>query len=90
MKRAFAAVSVDGTDNGWITSSNEFMTLMMSVGEELPLADYERLFGLCLDRKDSFSGQPSGTVTFEQWVAVILETVDEGKDPNAKPFFGLF
>ena len=35
MKRAFAAVSVDGTDNGWITSSNEFITLMMSVSSAI-------------------------------------------------------
>lgn len=90
MKRAFAAVSVDGTDNGWITSSDQFTKLMRSVGEELPDEDYERLFGLCRGRKASFTGQQPGTVTFEQWVAVMLQTVDEAKDPDAKPFFGLF
>ena len=32
MKASFAAVSIDGTDNGWINSSAEFKTLMSSVG----------------------------------------------------------
>ena len=33
MKMAFAAVSRDGTDNGWIASLGEFTQLMRSVGE---------------------------------------------------------
>ena len=32
MKASFAAVSIDGTDNGWINSAAEFKTLMSSVG----------------------------------------------------------
>ena len=32
MKKAFAAVSRDGTDNGWIATSDEFKQLMKSVG----------------------------------------------------------
>ena len=59
-------------------------------GEELPDEDYERLFSLCRSREASFPGQRPGTVTFEQWVAVMLATLDEAKDPNDKPFFGLF
>ena len=32
MKAAFATVSIDGTDNGWISSAAEFKALMGSVG----------------------------------------------------------
>lgn len=85
MKAAFAAVSRDGTDNGWINTADEFKLLMSSVGEDLSDEDNERLFGLCRDRKAAFNGQRPGSVVFEQWVAVMIETV-----PNDKPFFGLF
>ena len=62
-----------------------------AAAEVLSDDDTERLFLLCRDRKASFSGQPPGTVTFEQWVAVMLETIDEAKDEeDEKPFFGLF
>ena len=40
-------------------------------------SDNERLFSLARDRKASFNGQPPGTVTFEQWVAVMLATASE-------------
>ena len=45
MKASFAAVSIDGTDNGWINSSAEFKTLMSSVGaparpQPLPAMDW--------------------------------------------------
>ena len=36
MKASFAAVSIDGTDNGWINSAAEFKTLMSSVGAPFP------------------------------------------------------
>ena len=90
MKRAFAAVSKDGTDNGWIDSADEFKQLMSSVGEELSDEDNQRLYGLCKGRKPAFNGQRPGSVVFEQWVAVMLDTTDEAKDPDDKPFFGLF
>jgi len=88
MKAAFAAVSIDGTDNGWISSAAEFKTLMGSVGEQLSEEDNERLFALCRDREPSFTGQRAGTVTFEQWVAVMLETAES--EVKEKKFFGLF
>ena len=92
MKRAFAAVSRDGTDNGWIETREEFETLMKSVGEELPEDDYARLFKLCQNRDAAFSGQDQrpGSVVFEQWVAVVCETAAESKGESEKPFFGLF
>jgi hypothetical protein len=88
MKASFAAVSIDGTDNGWINSAAEFKTLMSSVGELLSEEDNERLFALCRDREASFKGQRVGTVTFEQWVAVMLETAES--EVKEKKFFGLF
>lgn len=90
MKRAFAAVSRDGTDNGNIASPEEFTQLMTSVGEELSEEEYERLWALCRDRKEAFRGQTPGTVVFEQWVAVMLQTAEEANGSQDKPWFGLF
>ena len=119
MRSAFARVSKNGDDNGWIETADEFKQLMRSVGahalldrvsrcptscllcqcqplvcprpgEELPEEDYERLYDLCLKRPDAFNGQRPGSVVFEQWVNVMLETAEEARDPDAKRFFGLF
>ena len=62
----------------------------LGLDEEMSESDNERLFSLARDRKASFNGQPPGTVTFEQWVAVMLATASEASGEIEKPFFGLF
>ena len=89
MKTAFSGVSRDKTDNGWIETLDEFRQLMQSVGENLPEKDYVRLWGMCTELPNAFNGQREGSVVFEQWVKIMLQTKDEAKDPSDK-LFGLF
>ena len=50
MKRAFAAVSRDGTDNGWIESVEEFATLIGSVGARPARFRLHTVLALTFDR----------------------------------------
>ena len=89
MKRAFAAVSRDGTDNGWIEDLDEFKQLMLSVGEDLSEVEFERLFRLCMERPSAFRGQRKNSIVFEQWVNVMESTKNEVMGPDDK-LFGIF
>ena len=86
-QRRFRAPVASGLCLLVLTSLRVAWLFTRPTGEELPEDEYERLYLLCRDRKESFAGQQPGTVTFEQWVAVMVETADED---NKKPLFGLF
>ena len=82
MKKAFAAASRSGSDNGWIDSLDEFKLLMKSVGEDLSEEDFGRLYDMCLELPVSFNGQPKGTVTMQRLQRIIRGSSEKTVAPT--------